>query len=93
MQVFKDIFNFYSSLSTYPNISSSHFRKLAQRANLIDKKNVFLYTLDMLFSAVNFDASKNTEDNPTSELVRFEFIEMLVRLAQKLYVFNVNSLE
>ena len=39
----------------------------------------------MLFSAVNYDATKNYDDNPTSELVRYEFIELITRIAQKLY--------
>lgn len=39
----------------------------------------------MLFSTVNYDAKNNHEDNPLSELVRYEFTELLVRIAHKLY--------
>jgi hypothetical protein len=38
----------------------------------------------LLFSAVNYDATKNQSDNPTSELVRYEFIELITRISQKL---------
>jgi hypothetical protein len=81
MQELKDVFVFYASTSVYPNIDRRDFLILADRTGLIDKKNVFGYTIDLLFSVVNYDGTGNIEDNPTSELVRYEFIELLTRIA------------
>jgi hypothetical protein len=40
----------------------------------------------MMFASVNYDITGNVEDNPTKELVRYEFAELLTRIAFKLYV-------
>ncbi len=92
MQELKDIFVFYASTSVYPNIDRRDFIILADRTGLIDKKIVFGYTIDLLFSVVNYDKTGNTEDNPNSELVRYEFIEILARIAEKLYPTSILSL-
>lgn len=85
MQILKNIFTFYAAQSTYPNINSRDFRNIANRCGLVDRKNIHTYTLDMMFAAVNYDQTGNIEDNPTTELVRYEFIELIVRIAKKLY--------
>jgi len=85
MQDIKDIYSFYASQSSYPFINRNTFFSLATRAELIDKKTIFSYTMDMMFSAVNYDATGNTDDNPNKELVRYEFVELIIRIAKKLY--------
>jgi hypothetical protein len=42
-----------------------------------------LSTIDRLFIAVNFDGAPNggLDDNPEKELCRYEFYEILVRMA------------
>ena len=72
-------------MSDYPNIKRNDLFNLIQRVGLIDKKNVSSFTMNIMFSSVNFDATKNFEENPTKEIVRYEFTEMITRIAHKLY--------
>jgi len=44
-------------------------------------KNLTLATIDRLFIAVNVELVQ-VEDNPDRELCRYEFYEILVRMAQ-----------
>ena len=49
-------------------------------------KNVSQSTLDRLFIAVNVEVGEDQGDNPDGALIRFEFIEILVRIAQEKFL-------
>ena len=50
----------------------------------IPDKNVGLATIDRVFIATNVELEKN-DDNPDKALCRYEFMEILVRLANRKY--------
>jgi hypothetical protein len=54
--------------------------------NLIDSK-LKVSTIDQLFVATNLDVL-NLEDNPERQLCRYEFFEILVRIAGAKYKDN-----
>ena len=75
------------SKSTFPSTSLNQFTIFSKKAKFIDK-NVNQSMLDRLFIAANVDGGEEPtgEDNPDSSLVRYEFIEVLARIAQEKYL-------
>ena len=65
------------------------FLELMTKSGIRDEKYIFGYTLEVLFAAVNFDETSN-EENSAKELVRYEFVEILVRIAHKLHASSKN---
>lgn len=57
---------------------------LAKRIGFLDK-NVKISTLQRLFIAANFEEVQGQDDNPDKALIRFEFIELLIRIAKEKY--------
>lgn len=73
--------------SSFPNISWIDFGNFCEKCKIIDGKGVTLATVDRAFIAANvaLDGQKLSEDNPTNALSRFEFLEIILRLAQSKY--------
>ncbi len=83
-QRIKKIFTSFIAQSYFPNISWIDFGNFCEKCKIIDGKGVTLATVDRSFIAANVavEGQKLSEDNPTNALSRFEFLEILVRLAQ-----------
>ena len=84
----KKIFTSLISQSSYPNIGQIDFGNFCEVCKIMDGKVVNLSTVDRAFIAANVavDGQKLSDDNPTNALSRFEFLEILVRLAQFKFV-------
>ena len=76
----KDIYITLLSNSTYPNLTWLDFGKYIQQIGIIDE-NLSLSQVDMLFIATNIEETKMAENNDRA-LCRYEFWEILVRLAK-----------
>ena len=79
----RDVFMYCISTSIYPNISWIDFSNNCYEMKIIDK-NMPISTIDRLFIAVNVELEK-LEDNPDRDLCRYEFLEILVRIATTKY--------
>ncbi|CDW72588.1 UNKNOWN [Stylonychia lemnae] len=66
--------------SSFPNISWIDFSNFCEKCKIFDK-NVIIATIDRIFIATNVELEKN-DDNPDKALQRYEFYEILVRIAQ-----------
>lgn len=75
----KDVFQYYSSMSNYPSIGWTDFVDMCEECfmndKILDRKQI-----DIVFKAVNFEIVQ-LEDNPDRDLCRYEFFEILVRMA------------
>ena len=70
----------------YPGISQLTFSDFCQDANLIDKK-FNLSSADRLFIAANYmDSKVDQGNNSVNDLIRFEFLEIIVRIVKAKYV-------
>jgi hypothetical protein len=69
--------------SLFPATSMNEFTSFVRKAKFIDK-NLKQYQIDNHFVMVNFE-EVDQGDNPNKALIRFEFIEMLVRMAKDKY--------
>ena len=67
----------------FPNIGQLDFSNWCSECGILDKK-VTSATVDNAFVATNFE-EEDLDDNPNRELCRYEFLEILVRLADKKY--------
>ena len=83
----KDIFINLSSNSSYPCVTVLDFSTFAAKAKIFDKY-VNIAAVDRAFIATNFKAKDQAEvvGNPGNALTRFEFLEILVRLAKDKYM-------
>eukprot|EP00349_Pseudokeronopsis_sp_Brazil_P006027 CAMPEP_0202967230 /NCGR_PEP_ID=MMETSP1396-20130829/12024_1 /ASSEMBLY_ACC=CAM_ASM_000872 /TAXON_ID= /ORGANISM="Pseudokeronopsis sp., Strain Brazil" /LENGTH=291 /DNA_ID=CAMNT_0049692037 /DNA_START=293 /DNA_END=1165 /DNA_ORIENTATION=+ len=79
----KDLFLTLSCRSIYPCISWMDFSNYCDQCRIPDK-NVPLATVDRLFIATNVELEA-MDDNPDKALCRFEFLEILVRIANSKY--------
>lgn len=65
------------------------FSRLCKAWGIINKKDLTTTDIDRLFVAVNFEeeegVAESNDDNPDDELCRFEFFEILVRIAKLKY--------
>ena len=65
------------------------FLNLAVKWGVVDKRDLSSTDIDRLFVAVNFEEvageQGDLEDNPDRELCRYEFFEILVRMAKLKY--------
>ena len=75
----KDIFISLACKSMFPNISWIDFSVFTDSCKILDK-NVVLSTIDRLFIATNVELEQVSE-NPDKALCRYEFFEILVRVA------------
>lgn len=59
---------------------------MIQRTKLLEGGKIKFSDIDRLFIATNFNPNETASDNnPLKALVRYEFMEMLVRLAHEKY--------
>lgn len=72
-----------ASKSVYPATSMNDFSFYCKKANFYDV-NLPSSTVDRLFISANFEVT-DQKDNPDKYLIRFEFIELLVRIARAKY--------
>ena len=76
----KDIFTHCIALSSYPSITWIDFYKFCSEWKIPDKKTCTLQTIDRLFIITNVEVIEQ-EDNPDRDLCRYEFFEIILRLA------------
>ena len=80
-------------VSNYPSIDMVDFSKQCKLWGCINKKDLSVSDIDRLFVAVNFeevqgDKQAELDDNPDKELCRYEFFEILVRMAKCKFIDN-----
>ena len=76
----KELFVAHISGINFPNIGWMEFMKICNVLNLVDR-SLTQTKIDKLFLFVNVnDRDEDEKDNPVSLLVRYEFIELLVRM-------------
>ena len=78
--ILKEIFDATSAESSYPNIGWFDFNTFCDKCQLLDNRNLNKATIDICFVAVNVDED-DLDDNPAQELCRYEFLEVIVRMA------------
>lgn len=71
------------SKSMFPATFMNDFTAWARKAKFMDK-NFKQSALDRAFIAANFEMEEQ-DDNPDKALIRFEFIEVLLRVAKEKY--------
>ena len=79
----KEIYISLISSSGYPNITWLDFANFIQQIDIIDDK-LPLATIDRLFISTNLE-DQDIAENPDRSLCRFEFFEILVRIAANKY--------
>ena len=82
--VIKEIFDATCAASNYPNIGWLDFSNFCDKCQLIDSQNLNRAAIDRCFIAVNVDFD-DLDDNPQQELCRYEFFEIIVRMAMCKY--------
>lgn len=84
----KDIYKYYSAIGVSGDIFSmpvNAFTDFLNQGNVIDNRNLKLADTDLLFITTNAVTTKQPF-NPDRALVRFQFMEIIVRLAMDKYV-------
>jgi hypothetical protein len=73
-----------------PSIGQNVFTEIISNCpGLLDSKNMKLADLDIEFTSTNASSDKSKQ-NPDRQLVRFQFLEIFIRLAlQKYYKTNI----
>jgi hypothetical protein len=79
IKMLKKIFIIEASKSGYPCITWLHYSNFCEDCEMVDK-NLSMQTIDRIFKAADFDESK-LANNPGLALQRYEFFEIIVRLA------------
>jgi hypothetical protein len=79
----KDIFITLACRSNFPSITNLDFTAFCDQCKIIDKV-INIARIDQLFVNTNYEVIANDE-NPDSELCRFEFFEILLRLGNAKY--------
>ena len=79
----KDIFTYGIGISSFPSISWLDFCDMCKNWKIVDK-NLTLGTIDRVFIVTNVEEVEQ-EDNPDRDLCRYEFYEILARLAREKY--------
>ena len=77
--------NLISDSPTYPGINMLTFSQFCENCKIFDK-NFNIATADRLFIAANFNDYGEVAGNSTKELIRFEFLEIIVRIAKAKYI-------
>lgn len=66
------------------------FVNLCKSWKIINKADLSTQVIDQLFVAVNFEevggGAADLEDNPDKELCRYEFFEIIVRMAKHKFI-------
>ena len=77
-----------SNRKDYPNIGLIDFGRFCHKTYFYDKQ-LNSQIVDTLFVAVNFEDNSNGydgDDNPDKLLCRYEFLEILIRIAAEKYI-------
>lgn len=81
MVLLKKIFMTEVCISGFPNIRWIDFSNFCDKCKIFDK-NVIIATIDRIFIATNVNVEmEKSADNPDKALCRYEFYEILVRVA------------
>ena len=85
-QVLKNIFTDLISkeVDDYPNVGFLSFGDFANKCKFLDG-HCRQSDIDRLFIAVNFE-EVHTDENPDKLLIRYEFLELIVRVANEKFV-------
>lgn len=75
-----NIFLYYIGISTYPTIGMNDFTSWANKCEIIDGKQINLATLDRILITTNV-ALHGLISSAERDLNRYEFLEVIVRLA------------
>ena len=75
----KDIYVTLISTSNYPNVNWLEFVNFVKQADILDQR-VTISVIDRIFIATNVEIEQ-IEENPDRALCRYEFFEILVRIA------------
>ena len=81
--VLKNSFLHLASYSTWPSIGINDFTTFVRRANFLEAQ-LPQSTVDRYFLQVNVEV-EDQGDNPDKALIRFEYIELMIRLAIEKY--------
>ena len=76
----KNLFEYLASHSAFPNISWNDFTAYCIKSGILDK-NVILSTIDRLFITTNVASHEFKEKTNERVLKRYEFFEIIVRIA------------
>ena len=82
-QFIKDTHIYQCAKSIFPSTDFDDFMESAEQARIIDK-NLRKAGVVILFIAANYEVDEQ-DDNPDQALIRFEYIELLVRIAIEKY--------
>ena len=83
----KHIFVTLISTDDFPNIGFNTFSRFCDRAKIADRVKLTQSVLDGMFIAANWEekGADENDDNPDRALCRFEFMEIIVRIADFKY--------
>lgn len=79
----KDLFTHGIGTSSFPSISWLDFCRMCDTWRIVDK-NLSVTTIDRVFIVTNVELVE-VEDNPDRDLCRYEFYEIITRLAKEKY--------
>ena len=79
----KEMFTYGIGISSYPSISWLDFCNMCKDWEIVDK-NLTMTTIDRVFIITNVEEVEQ-EDNPDRDLWRYEFYEIVARLAKEKY--------
>ena len=86
---YKETYKYYASLS--PNgevwsISQLPFTDFINESGIIDNKNLKISNVDIKFIATLASGEKSNPRNPERSLVRYQLMEVMVRIAEERYI-------
>ena len=70
--------------SCFPSIGWMDFDDMVKKVKIVDKRHLNVAQIDTIFKAVNYEVV-DLEDNPDRDLCRYEFFEIIVRMAMAKY--------
>lgn len=85
---YKEAYKYYSSLNPSGevwSISQQPFTDFVYETNIIDGKNLELADVFIKLKATLFSEDKNNPRNPERSLIRYQLMEVMVRIAEKRY--------
>jgi hypothetical protein len=81
----REVYQYYAFQGTGSafTISRNEITQLVREMGILDKKNMKIADLDLIFVSVNVETGEKAkqEENSDTELERFEYVETLVRIA------------
>jgi hypothetical protein len=80
-----------SIASSYPFITWLDYAQWIKKIGIVDEINLPMATFDRMFIACNIE-EEDLEDNPDRALCRYEFLEILVRMAHAKYGVSIRPL-